>query len=90
LRSCTALKEIALTNCTISDEQLLSIAESIRGRPLLEKLELHQNRIGTIGCKALATLLEDPNSNLTTLELFSNRINNDGASILANSLANNT
>ena len=50
------------------------------------------NRLGNAACSILATLLEDPNSNLCTLDLttgYEIEIDNDGITILANSLANN-
>ena len=65
------------------------MVDTIRGLGSLEELHLHRNRIGNVGCDALATLLEDPNSNLCTLDLSSNEIDNRGKIILANSLANN-
>ena len=55
----------------------------------MEVLKLEHNRIGDVGCQALTTLLQDPNCNLHTLILNHNRINNEGAIAIANSLANN-
>ena len=45
--------------------------------------------IGNTGCQALATLLEDPNCNLLTLDIHHNHINNEGAIAIINGLANN-
>jgi len=90
LRRCTNLQELELFGCSnISDEQLLPIVETMRGRASLEILDLEYNRIGNAGCEVLATLLEDPISNLCTLDLTGNEFDNAGTTILANSLANN-
>lgn len=62
----------------------------VRELHLLESLWLYGNRIGSVGCMALATLLADPNSNINSLHLSGNQINTIGANSLVNSLANNT
>ena len=92
LRWCTNLKSINLGSNNITDEQLLPMIDAIKGEcySLLEKLCLHENMIGNAGCHALATLLEDTNCNLQHLYLDYNRIDNEGATAIANSLANNT
>ena len=90
LRSCTNLKKITLYRCGIIGEQMLAIAEAIRGHQQLEILSLPRNHIGNVGCRALATLLDNPNYNLQHLNLAGNTISNDGATAIANSLANNT
>ena len=87
---CTNLKQITLWDCGITDEQLLQMVEAIRGHRSLEELNLRVNRIGNAGCVAIATLLEDPNCSLHTLDVSLNAIGNEGASILAISLTNNT
>jgi len=92
LRWCRNLKNISLGRNNITDEQLLPILESIKGGcdTSLEEIYLIGNRIGNAGCHALATLLEDPNSNIQTLCLDENQIGKEGATAIANSLANNT
>ena len=90
LRNSINLKHIDLHECNMTDEQLLPMADAIRGHRSLVQLYLRRNRIGRSGCDAIATLLEDPNSNLHTLGLQSNDIGNEGATILINSLGNNT
>ena len=92
LRWCRNLKAINLGRTNITDEQLLPMVEAIkRGcNTSLEELHLFGNRIGNTGCHALATLLEDPNSNIQTLDLDENQISNEGATAIANSLVNNT
>ena len=90
LRWCRNIKTINLGDNSITDDQLLPIVEAIRGKRMLEKLLLYGNRIGNIGCQAIATLLGDPNTKLQDLRLFDNNINNEGATAIADSLANNT
>ena len=90
LRNCTHLRSIRLAYNSISDEQLLPIIEAVRGHHSLEVLNLNGNSIGNAGCEALSTLLRDPNCNLRILSLANNSfIDNEGATILANSLDNN-
>ena len=90
LGSCTNLSHVGLPCCSISSEQLLPIVEAIRGLTSLVELNLGGNRIGNGGCEVVATLLSDPISNLHTLNLRRNAIDNEGATILANALLNNT
>ena len=90
LRGCTNLQEFETLNCMITDVQLTSLIEAVRGNTSLKILSFPANFIGTAGCEVLAALLEDPNCNLRTLSLGSNNINNDGATTLANSLSSNT
>jgi len=89
LRRCTNLREIRLCGCDMTNEQLLPMVEAMRGCSL-EVLDLSGNRIGDGGCRALATLLEDPNCNLQHLDVTNNEISVAGAIAIANSLANNT
>ena len=90
LRHCTNLSKIGLRYSDMTDGQLLPIIEAVRGLHSLVELNLESNRISNAGCEALASLLEDPNSNMHTLNLEENLIGNDGAIALANSLADNT
>jgi len=89
LVSCTNLKEMHFNHNNVTDEQLLPMVEAIRDHQSLETLSLNYNRIGNVGCEALATLLQDPNCNLQTLFLRHNLINNKGINNLVNSLSNN-
>ena len=78
LRSCRNLQKVTLQSCSITDEQLLPIVDAIRehGISMPEELRLLDNRIGNVGCNALATLLADPNCNLRLLSLGDNAIHN--------------
>ena len=96
LRWCRNIKTINIGDNRITDEHLLPIVEAIRGEchSSLEQLYLFAglfaNTIGNAGCHALATLLADTNCNLKLLNLDTNRIGTEGATAIANSLANNT
>ena len=90
LRCCRNLQSVTLINCNTTCDQLLPMIDAIRGHSMLEELNLGDNNIGNTGCDALATLLiEDPNSNMHTIDLEHNAINNEGATTIANSLTNN-
>jgi len=86
----TKLKKLHLQESNITNEQLLPIAEAMRGLRSLEELNLSQNRIGNDGCETIASLLEDPNSRLNCLYLNGNQINDEGVITVIKSLANNT
>lgn len=90
LSCCTNLKSIYLSDCNITDEQLLPMVEAIRGHRSLEQFSLSNNRIGNAGCELIATLLKNPHGNLCDLQLYSNEIGIEGLNSLANGLVNNT
>jgi len=90
LKWCSSLQYLNLSGCNVTDEQLLPITYSIRGLPLLESLDLDENRISNVGCQTISELLYDPNSNLKDMALRSNNIDNEGATYFAFGLANNT
>jgi len=90
LKSCSNLTFISLKENDIGDEQLLALIDALRGNQSLESLDLEGNRIGDAGCETISTLLlTSPHSNLKVLGLKNNYIGNDGATSIANSLANN-
>ena len=89
LQRCTNLTHINLPHCNMTDEELIPIAQAVRGHISLKMLNLMGNRIGMFGCAALARLLEDPNCNIEHLGLIDNNIDNVGAISLANSLMSN-
>ena len=90
LRCCINLQIVTLNSCSITDEQLLPINDALREHRKLETLDLAVNLIGSAGCDAIATLLEEQNFNLRSLNLGINVIGNEGATTIANSLINNT
>ena len=89
-RNCINLKYVFLSCCGINDEQIVTIFEAIRGHTSLVDLSLTDNAIGNRACETIAALLEDPHCNLCLLNLYNNEIDIEGATIIANSLANNT
>ena len=89
-RKSTNLKSVYLSHCGINDEQIVTIFEAIRGHTSLVDLSLTDNAIGNRACETIAALLEDPHCNLCLLNLYNNEIDIEGATILVNSLANNT
>jgi len=89
LSSCTNIKWMHFNHNNMTDEQLLPMAEAIRGHRSLETLRLNYNRIINTGCETIASLLQDTNCNLQTLDLSYNQINNEGAIAISNSLENN-
>ena len=90
MSSCANLKQISIMYSNISDEHILPIVQALTGHSSLETLTLSRNRIGNAGCETIATLLEDPNCNIHTINLGENHIGYVGATALTNSLANNT
>ena len=87
---CNNLQKIRLTYCNITDNQLVPMLEAISDHNTVEQLSFYGNSIGNAGCEAIATtLLEDPNSNICSLDLRENHIGNAGATAIANSLPNN-
>jgi len=90
LQWCENLQYLNLSNCGINDLQLRPIVDVLLGLPLLDTLDLDDNRIGNVGCQTISDLLYDSNSNLTDMILRSNNIDNAGAMSFVVGLAHNT
>ena len=91
LRSCVNLKVFSLSYGNVTDEQLLPIVDALRGHCLLENLGFEGNRlIGDRGCKAVATLFDEPNFNPRKLSLHVNRIGIEGVTAITSRLGSNT
>jgi len=86
--SCTNLNSIKLNGYYDNDDDILGeFISGIRGLHQLRTLDLHWNNFGRASCEALATLLQDPNGNLTWIGLEKNRtIDDNCATVLTNSL----
>ena len=88
--SCPNLNWIRPSSCNVDDYILEEFALGIRGGHQLHSIYLAWNTFGRAGCKVLVTLLQDPNGNLICLDLSSNnRIDDNCATVLANSLEGN-
>ena len=72
----------------IADEGLVDIVTSLSMHPNLKYLDLDGNRLRKNGCKALATLLKCSVTNIETLDLRNNELDDEGVNILVPSLKN--
>jgi len=80
------LKKISL--CNNNSRNIHNIGD-ISSYTSLEDLNLSHNNIGIVGCRAIAHLLQKEDTNLTTLNLNDNGIDDEGVEVLANSLKHN-
>ena len=85
-----SLQKVCLTDCNISDKGSVDIITSLSMHPNLLKLIMNRNRIGTNGCMALATLLQHSCTELQTLHLANNEIDDEGIDALAPALENSS
>mmetsp|Transcript_31141 Transcript_31141/g.50856 ORF Transcript_31141/g.50856 Transcript_31141/m.50856 type:complete len:457 (+) Transcript_31141:78-1448(+) len=83
-----SLKRFALINCGIGDEPLVGIILALSMHPQLEELGLQGSGMGRNGCVALATLLRWRATELHTLNLSYNGIDDEGVEALTLALAN--
>jgi len=94
------LNIIALCHCKIDDASLKAFALGIKGLSCLQEMYLlsidedptngYTGCInGTKGAKAIATLLQDPNCNISHLELSSFGFHNNSIQIIVNGLIGN-
>jgi len=91
IKKCTNLKVLDLSGSGITDKQLLSIVQALKGNHVIEELNLSNLSIYQIGpCRELATLFEDPDCNIHTLNLEYNHIDKEWLIAIANGLINNT
>ena len=83
-----SLKTVVLSQNNISDEALVDIITSLSMHPRLNRLNLTDNQLNTLGCKTLATLLRCSAAELEELELDDNDINDEGIDALIPALKN--
>jgi len=92
LGSCKSLQTLKLENNGIADEGLVDIITALscccNNHPYLDKLDLDGNRLSTNGCIALATLLQHSATELNSLDLSNNEINDEGIDALVPALMN--
>jgi hypothetical protein len=86
LGSTSMLLKIDLTSCALRDDGVSVLAQTLGSRnTTLQKLALGCNPITSTG----ADVLLETSFHITDLDLWSNPIGNEGASLLARSLGNN-
>ena len=89
IKKCHKLKQIEILNCDIDDDSLNDIASGVRGLSSLQTLFLWRRRssdsIGIEGSEALASVLKDPNCNLTNLQLLLTGFNDESTTKIVSS-----
>ena len=83
-----SLESVSFEDSNISDEALVDIITALSVHPNLEQLNLGGNRLATNGCITLATLLKCSCTELNTLNLTNNEINEEGIDALVPALKN--
>ena len=90
-RRCQSLKVLRIEGCNLSDGGFAVIATALRAYPQLRELHLENNNIGLMRCIALGETLRGwCTSNLKTLDLDNNAIDDQGLQALAAGLTNST
>ena len=84
-----SLKSFWLSQIQIGEEQLAEIIEALNAHPQLEELRLICSGIGTNECMALANVLRHTITELRTLNLYNNAIDDEGMDILVGGLLTN-
>ena len=86
------LTQIQVQHCEIEDDQAKELIDALSAMPglcnLLD-LDLGLNRIGRMGCEALAALLANPSCKTQVLQLGGNDIDDGCIEILVNALVRN-
>ena len=83
------INSLDLGNCGLKNDLATIIVSSLIGNAKMAKLGLSHNEIGRSGCESIATLLKDTNSNIDYINLSHNKIDDECATILAQSLVGN-
>ena len=83
-----SLKNFYMCDTDMEDNQLVDIIEAFGINPQLERFQISGMDIGRNKCTALATLLRCSTSELHTLHLSSNNIDDAGLELLVDALAN--
>jgi len=85
---CQSLKQITIEDSNLSSEGFAVIATALRSYPQLSDLYLENNNIGLMGCIALGDTMRGwETSNLKTLDLDNNGIDDQGLQALAAGMA---
>jgi len=83
------LTKLDLINCEMNDECIQIIVNSLMGNTKLEHLDLSTNNIGWNGCRSIETLLQNPNSNISRINLRNCNMDSNDTVSLARSLEGN-
>jgi len=83
------LTHLNLGSCGFKNELTSIIVDGLSGNAKLEQLDFSYNRIGRSGCESIATLLQEPNSNINKINLSKCKIDNDCSTLLAQALIGN-
>jgi len=87
----TQLKKLDVRGNDLSDEEVELLVSALDNHKMLRELDLGYNEQFTLkGWKAVASLLERPNSNLQQLDIYHSRVGDKEALIFANVLANDS
>jgi Ran GTPase-activating protein (RanGAP) involved in mRNA processing and transport len=85
----TTLCRLNLAKHKVRDDGARMLAQNLSQNSTLEELDLRCNEVGIAGGEALAALLMQPGCALRTMNLASNRVNDDGALALGAALRRN-
>eukprot|EP00984_Skeletonema_dohrnii_P010898 scaffold4287_cov110-Skeletonema_dohrnii-CCMP3373.AAC.1 len=89
INRCQSLESLRFEDCNLGEDGFAVIATALSTYPQLEELHLQHNNIGLTGCTALADTLRGWGaSNLKTLDLDDNGIDDQGLQTLAAGIAN--
>jgi len=83
------LTALHLGGCSLDNECILKIVTSLIGNTKLEQLDLSGNKLKRSGCESIATLLQDTNSNINTVDLYVTDMTDEFVSLLAQALVGN-
>jgi Ran GTPase-activating protein (RanGAP) involved in mRNA processing and transport len=90
LGSNSTLLKIDLTSCDLGDGGVIALARNIGSRhTTLQKLSIRNNLITSTGVGMLLDAMEQSSHHITDIDLRSNSIENEGASLLARALGKN-
>ena len=88
--SFNSLTELSLIGINIADEGLVDIITALSMHPNMKALDLDGSLLNKNGCKALATLLQHSATELESLDLRSNQIDDEGIDALVPALKNSS
>ena len=88
--SCTELQHLDLSRIELDDEGIDILVPALKNSSNLHKLYMHDNDpVTSRGWQHLASILASPNSNLITVGMASNNVDDKALAAFASSLVNN-